>query len=216
METDFIFDPSLVLYLPLWKLDGVKIKSGDAYGHLCTVTGAMWTPSGLKFDGGDDEINCGTPVAIFSSNGTWEIWVKPITAADQYLMSCDPAGSTAGDAACMVSAATSKFRFWLNDGATEPSIYSNSAIDGTSFYHLMMFFGNAGLAMQVNGVMQADTNASLVGGTVANQSMMVGAYRPGRGTGAVNGIVGEARIYNRRLTPSEGLHNYLATKWRYR
>ena len=39
----FIFDPSLVLYLSLWKLDGDSFMSKDAYGHLCTVTGALYS-----------------------------------------------------------------------------------------------------------------------------------------------------------------------------
>lgn len=35
----FILDPRLVLYLPLWKLDGASFADHSAYGHLCTVKG---------------------------------------------------------------------------------------------------------------------------------------------------------------------------------
>ena len=44
----FKYDPSLVLYLPLGELDGDKFMSRDAYGHLCAVTGATWTPNSRR------------------------------------------------------------------------------------------------------------------------------------------------------------------------
>ena len=53
---NFIFDPSLVLYLPLYQLDGASFVSKDAHGHLCSVTGALWRPNGRWFDGTDDTI----------------------------------------------------------------------------------------------------------------------------------------------------------------
>lgn len=56
IERDFILDPSCILYLPLWKKDGAQFMSDDMYGHLCTVTGALWTPQGRYFDGVDDKI----------------------------------------------------------------------------------------------------------------------------------------------------------------
>jgi hypothetical protein len=51
-------DPDLVLYLPLWSADlkGDSFYSKDSYAHLCTVTGALWTPQGRHFDGVDDKI----------------------------------------------------------------------------------------------------------------------------------------------------------------
>jgi len=54
---DFIFDPSLVLCLPLYERDGSSFPSRDTYGHLCTVTGALWRENGHYF-GGLDYLNC--------------------------------------------------------------------------------------------------------------------------------------------------------------
>ena len=70
MERDFVFDPSLVLSLPLWKLDGAKIRSEDAYGHLCTAYGALWRPAGRWFDGINDYI--GIPSSVIQLNFTSE------------------------------------------------------------------------------------------------------------------------------------------------
>ena len=59
---DFIFDPSLVLYLPLGQLDGTSFVSQDAYGHLCTVTGTVWGSRGRYFDGADDLVNANAAI----------------------------------------------------------------------------------------------------------------------------------------------------------
>ncbi|KKN36480.1 hypothetical protein LCGC14_0773030 [marine sediment metagenome] len=45
----FVLDPSLVLYLPLYELDGQVVASKDAHGHKCTVTKATYTASGRTF-----------------------------------------------------------------------------------------------------------------------------------------------------------------------
>lgn len=75
---DFIRDPSLVLYLPLYQLDGVKFADRSAYGHLCTVVGASWTPEGRILDAVDDNINCGNGESIKPTTAiTVVVLVKP-------------------------------------------------------------------------------------------------------------------------------------------
>ena len=76
---DFIYDPSLVLYIPLHQLDGSLFMSQDAYGHLCTVTGAAWTLQGYDFDGTDDKIDCGSNTILdnlFDGGGTVLAWIN--------------------------------------------------------------------------------------------------------------------------------------------
>ena len=55
----FKLDPSLVLYLPLYELDGSSFRSRDAYGHLATVTGALWTPQGRTLMGQMTKLTAG-------------------------------------------------------------------------------------------------------------------------------------------------------------
>ena len=75
---DFIVDPSLVLYLPLYKKDGSSFVSGEGYGHLGTVSGALWRPNGRYFDGVDDKINLPdvSPLSP-TSQITLEAWFNP-------------------------------------------------------------------------------------------------------------------------------------------
>ncbi len=51
------FTDGLAAYLPLWALRNSTFQSVDAYGHICTVTGALWQPNGRLFDHLDDRIN---------------------------------------------------------------------------------------------------------------------------------------------------------------
>uniref|UniRef100_A0A6M3LAS4 Putative lectin/glucanase superfamily protein n=1 Tax=viral metagenome TaxID=1070528 RepID=A0A6M3LAS4_9ZZZZ len=71
-----------LLYLPLWNpgLSGSTFKSIDPYGHLCTVTGALYGSTGRTFDGADDLINCGSGASlddIFDTGGTYLAWINP-------------------------------------------------------------------------------------------------------------------------------------------
>ncbi len=76
---DFIYDPSLMLYLPLGELDGASFMSKDAYGYLCTATGATWRPDGRYFDRVDDIIDCGdkTQWNFGADSFSIEIYIKP-------------------------------------------------------------------------------------------------------------------------------------------
>ena len=79
---NIIFDPSLVLYLPLYGQDGASFMSQDAGGHLCAVTGALWRPDSRYFDGIDDKINCGhSPALNLTSGVTVEVWFKPVSVS---------------------------------------------------------------------------------------------------------------------------------------
>ena len=101
---DYIRDNSLVLDLPLYKLDGTKFKSQDAYGHLCTVTGALWRLTHRNFDG-DDDINLSDPAALGLTALTILVWVNQ---------------SLAGTSQSLVSKGTSdngsNYMFYCNNG----------------------------------------------------------------------------------------------------
>ncbi len=91
---DFIFDPYLKLYLPLYELDGASFMSRDAYGHLCTVTGAFWTPRGYSFDGGRDYINAGSHsvFTLGTLDWTFEFWVYASALVDDAIIMATATG----------------------------------------------------------------------------------------------------------------------------
>lgn len=83
-------DPYLKLYLPLYELDGSSFMSKDAYGHLCTVTGALWRPNGRWFDKTSDIITCGN----IGTARTLCFWFKPDTTTESILEEIDDVGVT--------------------------------------------------------------------------------------------------------------------------
>lgn len=87
-DTDFIRDSSLVLYLPLYELQGTSFLSKDTYGHTCTVTGTTLTPTGRSFDGIDDNIEIAAHSALdIVDDITIEAWVTVDSSVDGTIFS---------------------------------------------------------------------------------------------------------------------------------
>ena len=87
-EEQPIHDPSLVLDLPLYELDGASFMSKDTYGHLCTVTNTLWRLDGRHFAGADF-INCGTGPSLAPSNAlTIEGWFYIDPAGGMAIVPC--------------------------------------------------------------------------------------------------------------------------------
>lgn len=209
-ERDFILDPSLVLYLPLWKRDGTSIISDDAYGHSCTVTGAFWTPFGGDFDGTDDKITLGSTLNLNYNNGvTIEVWAKPDTAQN----------------GCFTSFS-----------ATTRNIFQFSSTGIIYFGDMLGGFGRTavgqvtddtwghyvGIAPSILGqaVLFYKNTVSVANSNPVNGDM-VNTWTNGQIGERLDadfdfkGIIGEIRIYNRALHFGEIARNYLRTKWRY-
>ena len=211
---DFIFDPSLVLYLPLGKLDGASFMSRDAYGHLCTVTGALCTPRGRDFDGTDDYVGCGTDIfmaATFAGGFTVEAWLNVDTLDDDY----QAAISIKGRLELGVYATTDKAYLFVYDDPGSCWVLGDSAISTGRWYHIAGTWDGVTNKIFVNGVQQADTDTSNVPALDVSRAITIGAHYNGT-VRNLDGLIGEVRVYSRALSPLEIQCNHLATKWRYR
>ena len=222
---DFIFDPSLVLYLPLYELDGASFASRDAYGHLCTVTGALWRPQGRWFDNSDDVIKCGSAASLNDITAkTIILWLYP-SGLTQTSRPMTKASLQADGWSALVHHTSKRFQYsqgfatqlgqwvtpdnslvednWQNFAVT----YDRSSVDNDPVLYL-------------NGVSQTVTEVNTPSGAVqsdASQALWVGArYNAGSPDKVWSGLIGEVLIYSRLFPPQEVQNIYLATKWRYR
>lgn len=215
---DIRHDPYLVLYLPLYKLDGGSFMSRDAYGHLCTVTGALWRPDGRYFDGTDDEIDLGNPSVLdFTDDFTIIAWFKlDVTGVTRYMLiskdtdadrgwtlSIDFASDSAvgvtfeiggGVARCLgTTDLTGKTGIWYQAGVTRIGndyiVYLDASSDGT-----------------------VTSSQSIT--SVSN--VYIGRRDHSAAKNYYEGIIGEVSVYSRGITPIEIQNNLVATKWRYR
>ena len=216
---DFIFDPSLVIYLPLYELDGTTFKSRDAYGHLCTATGALWRHDGRSFDG-DDSINCGD-VTSGVSEFLVSFWFK--------LDSKFEAGVGYSLTLLRKAPGTSNYlQVWLSPGTGSMYVekrtagvndYQMRTVDRTTWeagvwFNIATYFGSSEQAILINGeVSVSDTQTS--GTMPSGGDLVVGNSSP-VGTDGHQGHIGEVLAYSRTLPLVNISHLYLATKWRYR
>jgi len=214
IREDFIFDPSLVLYLPLYKPDGASFMSGDAYGHLCTVTGALWQSNGRLFDGINDKIALGALDAfnLGTHDFTLEAWVN---TSDKEVY---PLGKWQDDNNrwyFRIEATVGYiFVFGKAGGVTLLNINGTTGIADGSWHH-MVVTGIRG----VRGYVYLDSVDDSSGTVTCSATDMdnTAALEVGKYTADFyDGLIGELRMYNRALNPMEVQHNYLATKWRYK
>jgi len=210
---DFIFDPSLVLYLPLHKLDGASFMSRDAYGHLCTVTGALWRPYGRYFDGSDDYISVTSPWSP-TARFSFECWYQPDTGYGNHTAA---KLVQKGYHELSISNTTGKVRFTVyNSTPTAYSALDDVALTVGELYHLLGTYDPTDNKVRL----YRDGALVKVGDTFTGDLPDCSSFPFSIGGVALSnrqakGLIGEVRIYNRALSPLEIQHNYLATKWRY-
>jgi hypothetical protein len=211
---NFIFDSSLVLYLPLPGLDGGSFVSRDVYGHVCTVTGALWRPGGHYFDGSDDDIDCGNHSSLNVTTAiTLEVWIKLENLNDRTIIG--KMQTIAGGRQYVLQIDTNSYRVLLRNSADSGYLNTtnaNSTLSTSAWYHLVGSWDGSKVYYYLNGQSDGSPTAS---GTLLSTTTNVMLGRNQNGTSYLNATIGEARIYSRELTPAEVQHNYLATKWRY-
>lgn len=214
IKRDFVLDPFLTLYLPLYELAGSSFMSKDAYGRLCTATGANLTLGGRRFDGVDDIIT--VPISpTLKASGPFSIvcWVKITSYQDGF------AGiilniNGYSDFACRLMVRQSDLAplAQVHIGGASQNVLGALTTSGV-FNHLAYVYDGANEYWFTNrqqGTLYARTGTPNTG----NTNIIIG-----KGAAAIyhlGGTIGELRIYNRALMPLEIQNDYLATKSSYR
>lgn len=221
---DLLIDPGLALHLPLYELDGGSLKSKDAYGHLFTVTGALWRPDGRAFDGDDYIKRTVTDWQGADTEGTILVWFKTSDSGEQTLFnSCDEAATNRvfflkidpatgtlkvvqqnADTTDAVRAATTGVR----DGVWHLGILAS---DGSAYF---MWVDNIPQSLDTAG---GSNTGDWLADTESRNNVVIGAdIRSSPAKDEMVGKIGEVAYYNRFLTPQERQQFQLSTEWRYR
>ena len=210
---DFIFDPSLVLELPLYKLDGASFADRSAYGHLCTNTGAIWTPGGRDFDGVDDYAKVPHHDSITFTTQDFSIvyWVKLDAIGDRVHL-CK--GSWQADGWYLQEQPDNTMKFELDKSGQQSAQYSvTGMLETERFMHLAFIRNGSSAKIFKNAEDKTGSPVSVLAPDYSARDLAIGCYD--NINLFINGIIGEVQIYNRALTLQEVQRNYLATKWRY-
>jgi len=209
-----ILEPSLVLGLPLNKIDGASFMSRDACGHQIANNEALWTSQGRSFDGIDDVIDCGGSPYLDSQRYTLICWFKttassPDTDIGQRLVNI--ARAAGGESKIALRLKNNKADlFWIQPSTVGNSISSGIIVNDDQWHHLAGSTNGKIFTVYLNGDYKAMKSSEL---HTSFYKLCIGAIHTG--TGAYEGMIGEARVY-RVLTTMEIQRDYQATKQRYR
>ena len=208
-------DPSCVLYLPLHRLDGASFMSKDTYGHLCVVTGALWTPRGRSFDGSDDYVDCGNAPSldITGDKITLEAWVRAAVDgpgwsgiirkqdenAQPYFIALDD---------------NQHFRVRTQTPGGVVTVVSPLTYNDDEWHYLVGTYNGVEQFLYVDGVEVASNSQS--GNLVSTpESLKIGAGLESAQYFFKGGI-DEVKIHRGlAINALRVQRNYLATKWRY-
>jgi len=206
-----------VLYLPLWRQDmtGSPIISKDTYAHLCSVTGALWTPQGRDFDGTDDRISVPRDSSFEPASAlTLESWSKSTTYDGTILDKAkDVHTAPHFTYALNHSLGSEKLNYQLTTAGVRTTLVSDSIFPLGVWIHVVATYNGSAMKLFFDG--ELDNETAKVGViTYYDTDLLIGELRNDPGYD-FDGLIGEVRIYNRALSLPEIQHNYQATKWRY-
>ena len=209
-----IIDPNLVLHLPLYELEGDSIRSRDAYGHPCMVSGATYGPLGRTFDGSSNYIDCG-------NHNSFDITVALSLVVWMYITSSSGSKYDAGKN-------PDKYAIFFPFGSLEPASYMDGLVNknhssGVTL-NLNMWYqigftydkngGSNNRMFYIDGLPTATQTTTGSIGTSTN-SFLIGSY-DSVPNNPFNGQIGMIFLYNRALSPIEVAGLYRETKWRYK
>jgi len=203
---EFGLDPSLVLYVPLWKRDASIFMSEDAYGHLCTRTGALWRPDGHSFDG-DDLINLGTGMSTKFTN-KFTILVRMKTTGDFTGLQSLIGQNTATQFIFGIDQANKRLRAIFTD-IVVAWWYSTADLIDTNVWALVgLVYDGATWTFYING--NAAGSGSVSGSVATLTEALLSGY-----SGQLNyftGLIDAIWLYNRALLAGENQNIYQVTK----
>lgn len=147
----------------------------------------------------------GTPLGI--SSYTKSVWFKLNATADNNTLSSQTGGHF------MYFGGTSKLYCGHSDWANYQSYPSTTTFSNSVWYNACLTFDTTnGMTLYVNGVLDS-TYTVLKTGLPGTGQCNVGCF--GAGGNLLNGLVGQALVYNRVLSAQEVLQNYNAIKGRF-
>ncbi len=202
-----------------WTFDegsGTRANDSSGNGNNGTIYGASWTDDAvsgkaLDFDGVDDVVSMGD-VLGFERTDSWTIsaWIKTSDSHHGAVVSKIGAGARGYDLFVIGGGygppgdlAVHIIHAWGGDAIRK---YSDMRVDNGSWYHVAYTYDGSSSATGVNiyidGVLH---NGIATHTSVSNSITNPSSFRIGgrEGVQLFRGLIDEARIYNRVLSPTE-------------
>ena len=217
--------PNLVAH---WKMDentgATTLTDASTYANNANIIGSPSFVTGLlgnamqlsgtgQYATAPNSISLNISGAGSSSSITLAAWVRPngATATTQNILKKAVTTGTAinGYELSLASAGSTwpqKVFFRLNQATSGDGFRVNSStvypLNGTAWMHIAATYDGITMKLYVNGVQEGGDLTGPASGIVSN-SLAVGIGAQPDGTTLFNGLLDDARIYNRALTASE-------------
>lgn len=205
-------DKDLVLWLRLDESSGTNAHDASGQGGDGTLAGAVWAPSGGRFDGAvsfdgvDDRVDLGS-VDVAGTGLTLAVWMK----ADDFgitdaRMISKATGTDAADHYWMLSTIGdgTGLRYRLKtSGATTTLATGNGEISAAQWHHVAATYD--GSQMRIFRDAQEVATASKTGAMNTDPSVLAALGNQPLGAGAkpYDGLLDDVRIYSRALGTNE-------------
>jgi hypothetical protein len=209
-----------------WKFNegsGVSAADSSGQGNTGTLTnGPVWvvgkTGQGLSFDGSNDYVSLGNPNAVrFTGSHSLAAWVKSNSVSDQDIIS---KGTDQSNGYSYIMNANTDLGSNLfvcvvsPDGtaATLAARYSAAADNVGNWYHVACIYNSSAqtLDIYVNGVLSNGTLVGTVPSSIFNTTDEADIGQRSNGIGRWDGLIDDARMYNRVLTAQEVYAIYMS------
>lgn len=216
VNADYPITDNLTLNAPLWhnELDVSPFTTKDANERTATVTGAVWSSDGYIFDGTNpDFITLPTFGALdITDEITVEGWMwYPIAASDKSLFGAKTPAEDRHLTLRSVAFEVQPDGVAIGDRA---HIEYGAPITGNQWHHLVGTYNGTAIRVFIDLVEKTGPTQTTAGAFDPTDVIQL-ACKGDSATWPLTGIIGEARIYGRALTPAEISANYYATKWKY-
>ena len=192
------------------------IRSKDTYGHLCTVTGALWTPQGRSFDGVDDKI---LAPSIFAAGASFTIlgWFKSTLAQDTraVIVNCEPGDGTKQGIGFGYQLGQSAFQV-VYDGVAWGDGTFNPTLNQWYFYWMTRQGNISNLYKDSESAAISTLNNAVQEDSGTKISLGMGVDTAGADLAPWKGTIGEILGYDTIQSYNKAQQIRLATQWRYR
>ena len=199
-----------------WHFDegsGTSVEDSSGNGNNATIYGtANWVDDGrpgsaLEFDGSSTYIDCGSDTSLQSPTGSIEFWMKADTT-DTMMDVVNVFEDSYQNFLLIRRSYNNKIYILIeDDNVAKINLYANTIIADTDWHHVVVTQDGTGIKIYIDG-----QESSLSGTNSAywtdHLSLSGTWFGKGHWT-SFDGLLDEAKIYNRALSSSEISQHYL-------
>lgn len=198
------------------------IKSVDLYGHTGTITGAIWTPYGHKFEGTDDKIDMGASAYSMGVGltGTFAVWIRSDSLVGYRVFMNDYDNGVPTDIGMTLRSNdndTVTFYGYGTDGDVKWNATSVNVLSISTWYLIEGVIDGTNAKLYVS---VATSPYNTTPWATATQLAALGASTDNLHLGIRNvdsgfdfeGLISEAWVHTRALSEEERIHRFNTTK----